>query len=332
MPPQPGWPEAVDPSAVVDAVTEELGTPITGVTHSSLSGWKRLGAYRIHASGAHGRSVDLVLKTAVYGAEVTPATLALGVEPGPPEYAVLGLRDGALAPFLPRVLVRSELRSGGGYLYLMEDLAAGHRPMYGVAEFLAAAASLPRLHSAIESHAGQLDPVLLELDHHTLVPRLRAALGRLATDRCTALVPDLLERWSEIESIYAEDGPRARIHGDLNHANVLVPRRRGSMKVLDWEWAMRADPVDDLASMLKLVDERLQRRAILGYASSSGSSETEVRRRYLRARVRRLVLDTAFLGLQDAEVAEPVPWLQRSIVGSARDALRTLRRVEAGVG
>lgn len=325
---RPGWPEDCDTTALSAAVSEVVGSSRFTIAHSALSGWKSVGAYRLHVSPTSQPPTTLVLKVALYSSRVTPAAEALGLRPGPPEFAVLGHGGAELQPYLPRVYQHEALASGSGYRYLMEDLGRTHRSMLGTPDFVSIARFLPRLHAAMDAEAGRLDPFLLDIDQAALLLRVEDALRRVAEESVPPLLPSLLDRWSEVAAAWSHPHrERRRIHGDLNQANVLVGHTEHPIKVLDWEWAMFAEPVDDLAALLKLADRALQRRAVRAYAAAAGRPDAEVQTSYLHARLRRLVLDTAFLGLQSLDATEPVSWLERSIVGSTRDALRTLRLI-----
>ena len=327
---RPGWPDDCHTAALTAAVSEVVGTSRFTIAHSALSGWKSMGAYRLHVSPTSRPPTTLVLKVAVYSSAVTPAAEALDLRPGPPEFAVLAHGGAALQPHLPHVFHHETLGSQSGYRYLMEDLGSTHRPMFGATDFVAIARFLPRLHGAIDAEAGELDRFLLDVDQEALLVRVEDALRRVADESAPPLLPQLLKRWPDVAVAWSRPNrTRRRIHGDLNQANILVGQDELGIKVLDWEWAMFAEPVDDLAALLKLTDWPLQRRAVRAYADAAGRPVAEVRTSYVHARLRRLVLDTAFLGLQSLDASEPVSWLEQSIVGSTRDALRTLRLIDS---
>ena len=321
-PVQPGWPAGCETAVLSAAVAEDVGTSAFTVAHTVLSGWKSIGAYRLHITPADQPATTMVLKVAVYSSAVTPATQALGVRPGPPEFAVLGLGSGTLQRYLARVLHCEALSDAAGYRYLMQDLGPTHRPIFSTADFVAVAAALPRLHAAMDAEADQLDPSLLTIDETMLLSRIEQGLRRVAAESSPPLLDELLSAWPAVTGSWARpDETRRRIHGDLNQANVLVGRVEGGMKVLDWEWAMFGEPADDLAALLKLTDRPLQQRAVRAYAAAANEPAADVQSRYLHARLRRLVLDTAFLGLQSLDAQEPVAWLERSIIGSTRRRL-----------
>ena len=337
-----GLPESLD-GELLDSLCRERGKGrLKRCSYLHLSGWKSLGAYRIELLTENGERWLLIYKNERYRTEVIPALDGLPVLPGPPEATILRMRDSALSPFLPGLILFRELEPGRHFQFLLEDLSQDYallRPKK--IDHIEAARTLLRLQGAMqESFRGLPLEGLICYDRcysERLLDYARSSLAGYAASVTNGPVTRLLDRWQDIELVHQrdefyDDDLRVPIHGDYNASNIHVPRAGGTqLKIVDWEWAGVGVAHADLAALAKSVP-REDAPALLQVVIDNDRrlSPEQHQRIFAWCQLERGLLDAAFLAHQELTANRDVPWLQRAINRAAGGVLYALEALNTG--
>jgi hypothetical protein len=294
-----------------------------------LSGWKYSGAYRVMLTTTGGREWNVIYKNAVYGPDHIPAVIGLPVLPGPPEYTIYSRGSDGLSEYLPEIYDAVEVARGRHYHYLLEDLAATHRPLsYKAPEIVDVAAALPSLHNTILDwmQTAGVEGLLqygqrfsVELADYT-----EAQLNRYQPVARSEIVTQFLQCWSDIKTVYLRPDFVALqnslpVHGDFSPANIyLAHNNPKQIKILDWEWAGIGTGQLDLAALLKRSSPDLEARAVAAYHTANPRlTDAEHQRLYEWCQLERGISDVGYLAKQELDStrrAQTVPrYIERSI-------------------
>jgi len=302
-------PDGIAIDTLRQVCASQCGSPFSRVSCTHISGWKGSGSYRLVLKTVDWTNWSLIYRNALYRPQEIPALAGLPVQPGPPEYHVYCHARGPMAPYLPEVYSCIELVPGAHYQYLLEDLEQDYRIGCSQAAILRAAAALPAVHRTLASWAADVGrDGMLRYDRAFSIALEQFAadhLQRYALSSGSGIVRKACEMLPEIGRVHRRllerfDGPGVVIHGDYNTSNILVHRRRrGAMKLIDWEWAGVGLAHADLASLLKAAVPDVERQALAIYAGLQPQLSTaEHRLRYLWCKLERALLDASFLAAQ----------------------------------
>ena len=188
----------------------------------------------------------------------------------PTEFLIYSSGEKALAAYLPKVYVCTEMVPNLHYQYLLEDLHE-YRPA-SRALALEAATMLPALHGAMQKWG-----TTVESNHLFRIKGLRDAMGKdlenYAHKTCDELVLRISKHWAQFFDNIGEFGEHVGqpIHGDLWPANILInSAEREPIKIIDWESVAWGAPHTDLVTLLWLVEPEIEREALALYSAQAG--------------------------------------------------------------
>lgn len=305
-----GPPPGLELQDLDEVCWRERGCSVRSLSHAHLSAWKESGSFLVSVVDANGGKWSVVFKRADYQLSEIPALDGFSLRPGPPEYRVL-TEAVHVRPHLPRVLLARETRPGEQFLYLIEDLSTSHRVAAGP-DCVRCAAFLPTLQRELADDFAQSDDALLRFDGpfwERLLPYADESLrrfepthperGALALAELLPALDGLRQRVLEATASSNEDARIVAVHGDYNLSNILVPRRGGELKVVDWEWCGFGLPHADLASLLKGIDRKTETAALTAFSERLPSTpERRHLELYRWCQIERGVLDAAYLARQ----------------------------------
>jgi Phosphotransferase enzyme family len=333
------------PAEVLDALClEHLGHGLEQCSHLHLSSWKPRGTYRLHITAGGGRSWRLIFKDELYATDLIPALGDLPILPGPPEFAIYGLKEPRLEPFLPKVYWRREVKAGRHFQYIMGDLeGAFERMRKERGQLVLAARALLQFQQALKGAFERgPHPYLIRYDgtySGKLIDYVARSLEAYRAGRQVGSVDELCRSWQRVARAHGRDefqepGLRGPIHGDYNRSNVHLQASGPALaKVVDWEWAGIGLPHADLAALLKLVSPEDERAVLEVFISGSPGLDAEAHWRTFRwCQLERRLMDAGFLARQQMASPRRVRWLEGYIDRAAADVLRTVGRLEAAPG
>lgn len=168
----------------------------------------------------------------------------------PTEYLIYKAAENALAKYLPRTYLCTEVIPGRHYQYLIEDLH-NHRLPLG-ASIPEVAAELPAVHAAMREWARTVhSDAIFRIDalRHSLGTDLES-YARKTSDEVILKVCRLWARLYDQNNEFTEIATQP-VHGDLWPVNILVRKDNPyPIKIIDWESVLWGVPHADLATML----------------------------------------------------------------------------------
>ena len=259
----------------------------------------------------------MVYKAARYGEDHYFPVLGLPSEPGLPEYLLYTTHDDDLAPFLPAVYSALELKRGGSYQYLIEDLEGGYRPPLPN-DLPSIVAKLPTLHHSIGIWATTTGGSLPTYDARwsdNILEFARASIEGYARRTTSETPREVLRLWDPLIKYYSDrphphPTPAGGVHGDLKPSNILVGRTDAAqIKLIDWDGAGFGPPHHDLVALLAAAPHHVVDEALHIYARHDVSlTLAEHRRMYEWHMIQDLLLLTSRAARKEARTVETRMW------------------------
>jgi hypothetical protein len=341
-----GLPGGLSHEIIADICRDHFGERIRSIAHQHLSGWKSSGAFRLRITAASGRTIFLIFKNAIYTPRETPALAGLPIRPGRSEYLILSQPSPALQEFIPKVFSAREFERDVQYQYIMDDLSQDYYAVREPDAIVEASELLGRLYKALATWSetanltGMIDyRFLYSADFYKYAYENIALLRDKHPD--SFVLREVLNLWPALIDLHSElrNGasplPQQLIHGDANYSNVYLHKTLPSrLALVDWEWAGFGDPFLDLASLLKGVDDSIERRCVRLFSGSAphiprhavDSDDGAVS--HLLNQLERGILDASFLSAHLSRSAHDARFdVSKAIMNSLGRVLAAFRRL-----
>lgn len=321
-----GLPQGFDPSLLAAIVRRERDTGFVAVRHAPLQAWKLTSAYVVWMSLEDGTSWTLVVKDARFGDDDFPAIRGLSFEPGVPEYSLYSKMTSSLQRFTPRIYGVAELESGKHYQYVMEDLSVRHHPLYNERDRIRILGRVADVHEALRDWVGKNESTsLLTYDRdyvNEIILHAESGLDSMSGIGRRDIIEPVRAIWPDVVAYLTAERNLSRrrlrpIHGDLNTKNCFVPNSNSDQaRIVDWEWSGYGTVHDDVASLLKRSNRKLDERAlrIIGRIEPELGEQDHLELLWW-SRLATAVRDASLLSHQLAGLEEPSAVIARRACG-----------------
>ncbi len=305
-----GRKKGLPPGLEMEDILEVCDDKVDSVSYEHISGWKRLGAFRLYLK-CKCRHWTLIYKNAVYGIEEIAALDGLPIEPGAPEYLIYRLMNHDLGRYLPQSYLLQCIEEKKHYRYVMEDLASRFVLSSRPEAILNVCRHLPHIyHHLTTSLPPGIDHNLLQFDEsfsRELLGYAEANLRHYAKHIRLEEVGTTLVAWSDLSELYLrammetyDRFPLRPIHGDLNISNIHHHKTDSDkLKIVDWEWAGIGGWWFDLVSLLKMTPVVLEHEGLAEFLRVAGiPSNRNALRAYQWGKLQRGLFDASFFARQ----------------------------------
>ncbi len=302
-----GAPAAADPVKIREVGTALLSTPMEGVFHTAINGYKTNSVFVVYVEGRGSDRASFVFKDVNLADEAYPAIKGFPGDVGLPESSLYASANEEIRSFMPSLYALEEIAPDTHFHYYLQDLSADYRTGFDEADDLRATDSILAVSSALTSWmANGYHVNLIQYDRtfpEAFLEYSKDALTRFFERTGDQSTNVLLGSWGHIAEAYQENTPSsadAAVHGDFRRGNVFHHRRDPSVvKLVDWEFAGHGWIHNDLASTLKLSSWNAIEE-VLGRISGRDQSRSfeEHKRLFLRCRLERGLLDASLVANQ----------------------------------
>lgn len=337
---RPGLPEGLGRESIERVALEQTKMHVVRCSHEPLRSWKSSRVAHVELELSDGSSLFYVFKDAIYDDADYPAVAGLDHPVGFPESSLYRLATSDPLAYAPQVFCREESADHVRQTYLLEDVAQTHHPVYSERDKRPLLEAMPVFHENLERWvARNPDHVLLVYDRDFVVDLLehaRRGLERLASTTDFEGASDVRSVWSDVAD-YLLDSRNLRrrdlrpIHGDFSTTNAFVARR-GIPKLVDWEWSAMGTRHDEIASLVKRRDPRLEEKAL----DMLANLEPRIGRRGHEellwwSRAFTVVRDAALLSHQYVGTPDPPDFVLERALGLWHGYVRTARGLRVSI-